>query len=661
MGFMTGKRHPARNNLGQISIVAASLMATTFFLFFAFVVNTGMLVHAKINLQNAADVAAFAGAATQARQLEKIGMLNYDLRRQYKKFLYRYYVIGNLSRPQYGSGGGGANAWGSYTSTQNGGTKQFIDFNVPAVCLVFKPGDNYCNVFNLQEISTGGQPSFLDPIGQALKEVLQNIEQIRQSNCSGISYANVIALYLWLYNTDPRGSQSLISQNYQDSESRLAFETLPAVTQGLGVVPKNLLTHQRITILAKWVNEPGQTNLRTDQLASLEQSPVPMKYERAVLAFKSAQRTLGPSIFDSETLTMRELLPAGGTPLLKLDTITPSFTVFATHIAKVGGSTECKQNLFPINIPKLPVAVMKDPQVPTYYAVRLQAEPRLLFNPFNIKLEAYSAAKPFGSRLGPNGATEAVFLRKAKPSPAVSLTAGTVARFDAVPNLPLNAEDRSNDDLGFNNEKVFSSLKREISGSSGNNIAANRLIQVEGTATLPNQAEFGDYIIPSDIHETNGRPIYNDYFNGGTSLTTAFYAPLSDSPAADAENTIRTTIESVPNSAETAGLRRVLLQGLGTYFTSLRQGQGENGEGLEVARTLDPAKDATGDLARDLLGVKLKPEQIRSSFGGANLGPFHPSGKIGYSVKFVSIRSLFGTGSTSGDSELEGVSSAIDH
>jgi hypothetical protein len=128
MGFMTGKRHPARNNLGQISIVAASLMATTFFLFFAFVVNTGMLVHAKINLQNAADLAAYAGAATQARQLEKIGMLNYDLRRQYKKFLYRYYVIGNLSRPQYGSGGGGANAWGSNTSTQNGGTKQFIDF-----------------------------------------------------------------------------------------------------------------------------------------------------------------------------------------------------------------------------------------------------------------------------------------------------------------------------------------------------------------------------------------------------------------------------------------------------------------------------------------------------------------------------------------------------
>ncbi len=38
-------------------------MLLTFFLFIAFVLNTGMLVNAKINLQNAADLAAYAGAA----------------------------------------------------------------------------------------------------------------------------------------------------------------------------------------------------------------------------------------------------------------------------------------------------------------------------------------------------------------------------------------------------------------------------------------------------------------------------------------------------------------------------------------------------------------------------------------------------------------------
>ena len=129
-------RDPTRHKVsGQISIVAAALMGTTFFLFFAFVVNTGMLVHAKINLQNAADVAAYAGAASQARHLENIGILNYDLRRQYKRFLFRYYVIGNLYRPTRASGS--TFQFGAIES----GSGRFVDLGVPAVCLTFKAND----------------------------------------------------------------------------------------------------------------------------------------------------------------------------------------------------------------------------------------------------------------------------------------------------------------------------------------------------------------------------------------------------------------------------------------------------------------------------------------------------------------------------------------
>src|SRR3954466_6254455 len=79
---------------GQASIMIGMILLT-FILFFAFVVNTGMLVNAKINLQNAADLAAYAGAAVQARQLNNAAFLNYEMRRQYKKFILRYYVIGS--------------------------------------------------------------------------------------------------------------------------------------------------------------------------------------------------------------------------------------------------------------------------------------------------------------------------------------------------------------------------------------------------------------------------------------------------------------------------------------------------------------------------------------------------------------------------------------
>src|SRR3954466_15164229 len=94
---------------GQASIMIGMILLT-FILFFAFVVNTGMLVNAKINLQNAADLAAYAGAAVQARQLNQISYLNYEMRRQYKKFLFRYYVMGNMAQkpfPRNLSGGSG--------------------------------------------------------------------------------------------------------------------------------------------------------------------------------------------------------------------------------------------------------------------------------------------------------------------------------------------------------------------------------------------------------------------------------------------------------------------------------------------------------------------------------------------------------------------------
>ena len=94
----------SRREKGQASIMMGMMMLT-FVLFFAFVVNTGMLVNAKINLQNAADLAAYAGAAVQARQMTTISYLNYEMRRQYKKFLLRYYVVGNLSLKCFPRGG----------------------------------------------------------------------------------------------------------------------------------------------------------------------------------------------------------------------------------------------------------------------------------------------------------------------------------------------------------------------------------------------------------------------------------------------------------------------------------------------------------------------------------------------------------------------------
>src|SRR5947209_836738 len=138
MGF----RARIRNQRGQVSVMMG-IMTLTFLFFFCFVVNIGMLVNAKINLQNAADMAAYAGAAAQARQLNTISYLNYEMRRQYKKFLYRYYVVGNQAqklfpRTPYGGDGHTPYIWMPDPAS---GKAPYL---VPVVCVIFNRNDNYC-------------------------------------------------------------------------------------------------------------------------------------------------------------------------------------------------------------------------------------------------------------------------------------------------------------------------------------------------------------------------------------------------------------------------------------------------------------------------------------------------------------------------------------
>jgi len=79
----------------------AILIALAFgllFLLVAMVVNIGFLVAAKINLQNATDLAAYAGAAQQARYLTEIGKWNYEMRRNYKAMAFDYMIVLNGER-----------------------------------------------------------------------------------------------------------------------------------------------------------------------------------------------------------------------------------------------------------------------------------------------------------------------------------------------------------------------------------------------------------------------------------------------------------------------------------------------------------------------------------------------------------------------------------
>lgn len=78
---------------GQIAIFAA-LIFQVLFIFFAMVVNVGLLVHHKINLQNSVDLAAYYGAMKQAEVMNAMSHVNYQIRQSWKLMVYRYRGIG---------------------------------------------------------------------------------------------------------------------------------------------------------------------------------------------------------------------------------------------------------------------------------------------------------------------------------------------------------------------------------------------------------------------------------------------------------------------------------------------------------------------------------------------------------------------------------------
>lgn len=58
------------------------------------VINVGLLIHHKVNLQNSADLAAYYGAMKQAEVLNAMAHVNYQIRQSWKLFVWRYRILG---------------------------------------------------------------------------------------------------------------------------------------------------------------------------------------------------------------------------------------------------------------------------------------------------------------------------------------------------------------------------------------------------------------------------------------------------------------------------------------------------------------------------------------------------------------------------------------
>ena len=478
------------NAKGQITIFFATTVLVLI-TFIAFIVNIGIFVKAKINLQNAVDAAAYAGASVQARQLSNIAYLNWEMRNVYKEWMFKTYVLGNLSLTQV-SGPSTDPVKLTMDPFNTGGGEVQDGYNVPSVCLDFSASGN---VAVCKKALIPGLPRFssTDVLGmeETMDAFVDALSGQKADDCAQRSNINFLTNFIWAYN---------VPDVPEVDASDLSSDAPEVAANRSGAFPAAFDLALRIRSLEAQVNRAPYSgvcgggsaycNQRLDELVNANGlSPAD---ERVYKAFQSAWRNLGGTNCDAEgasdelkcSFTLTELAPQApdlGGPFSLSNLLIPSsrpaamqkryldlklmpvnYATFYTMLAPVStanginasglsaeATAECVATKVGMPVPGYPLGYVKNPDVLTYYAVKGEGEFVGLFNPFqtsSIKLTAFAAAKPFGGRIGPmlfnmnhSGGNPSYLMPRAphfKTSPYVSALDNTnpVDRFGNMPS-----------------------------------------------------------------------------------------------------------------------------------------------------------------------------------------------------------------------------------
>ncbi len=418
---------------GQVSIFLAICMVLIFTLI-AFVVNVGLFVKAKINLQNAVDAAAWSGAAVQARRLTNISHLNWEMRNTFKEWMFKYYVLGqNANKKTHNTA---SSKMDFRLKPFDPAATQADLFNLPSVCVHFGSSHNICNVY-----SVPGLPRFevagLPNVAEQFEAAIDTLVEQKAKNCIMRSIYNFMAASSYAYSTgeNVNGNDVPVVAGYRVGSWIQAIELA-----------------LRMRNLEYIVNQPPREDVCTtgctNPITSLNNDNQAL-VERTSKAFFAAYKNLGGGKFKEQssitgTFRLTELSPVGSNvkdaslsnlfipasqamarrkTYLNLIPMIFNYVTFFTTFSPSGnqsitdygiddmgagttaeGACTASKTAFPV--PGYVMGFYKDPKIMTYYAVKGTANYIGLLNPFasgsnGIEMSAYAAAKPFGGRIGP--------------------------------------------------------------------------------------------------------------------------------------------------------------------------------------------------------------------------------------------------------------------
>ena len=680
-----------KSESGQ-SVILIAVVVLSFLLFFSFAINTGLLIAAKISVQSAADAAAYAGAATQARQLNAISYLNYDMRRQYKKFLFRYTFMGSLGNPQFPNPSA-PSASGLYdfpkmdfTSSSKGAP---FPLKVPAVCIPLVIGHNTssdnCMHVNLPntaaQIQAGLPSAMMNSLTQDLITSIKTIQDFQKTLCTGQGQINLFVLMAWLFRGDVDPTQlanfldtiltAAPNGMLQPAEKAEALNTIKMLVTGLGLYPRNIISLMRIHTLEKILNTPPQSEVGLDRVVAWEKSTTADEYERTIQAYRSALVNLNESVLNPKDVTLEELQnPAQ----IALQDILIDFKAYV-QMMKIDNSdsdlnTMCKAGFFGMPAYGAPVGVKRiSSSSPVHYAVKIKAKANLMFLPTSdrtIDLEAVAGAKPFGSRIGPADVGLDLLTQMITPG---SPNGNPICTSDCVsPTMELVGSNQ------FYTATFLNQLMTIATGGSGK-VSLAGLIQAQEHAIAPNPIEIGRYnVLPAPKSFSEMQFEFIPYSSGAPSnpanpnpAVYRFYAPImrgSDSdPTSFANGFIDSIFAKTQVGANDFGismstLNVALKHNIETYMGHLASATStENGETATFAAVELPLSPGLTPAPFWLT----QSSEVLSSWGPKYArvtpgAPPHYQARFGYSVKFVTLQSLLQQGMADQDGDLSKVS-----
>ncbi len=414
------------NRNGQMAIFVA-LIFQVLFIFFAMAINVALVVHDKINLQNAADLAAYYAAGKQAEILDAIAHTNYQIRQAWKLLNFRYYYLGNMSRDAVTGNSSSTQVcplsvqqvppsetdlWASITR----------DGSPPPLCVIYplwsQVNDNGCHCADFQfpnaPVPTFSVP-FL-PFTEAYQAFAQQINTQIAQTCD--SYA----AYNWWYAATIFVSYALEAQERMKLIHALANNLAQPIDQTqssmVDIMDPAILANQPPGSVYTGVYKTLIKNLTSTNLTGFQ-----------------AEGPQGLQVFNSLQ---------GVPPSIWLPDIDVFFTLFYQNFIGSSGScssqgneqaiytlptgptaqTQLNSTFGPANVQELlhEVQALTEPSVATsgtnglylgveknpwywaYVAVQAKSKPRELFFPFfhrAVELTATAYAMPFGGTIGP--------------------------------------------------------------------------------------------------------------------------------------------------------------------------------------------------------------------------------------------------------------------